>query len=487
VIAQAARRPLLTGAVSLFLLLSLAYSFSIGLRASRGAATTGDEPFYLLTTQSLLGDGDLDLRQQYERESWRSFFDHPDGLWQQMVPLADGSLISPHDPGLSVLIMPGFLLDGLQGVQFQLLFIAALTMSLAFVLAASEAGKPLLCWLVAAVIGLSATPFVYATEVYPEFPAALCLVTGLLLVRSRWRSAVAGVALVALLTALAWLGIKYTPLAAIVAVLFLLRASTPGRLTLLGLGAVSAVVYVWAHYAIFGHLTPYSINTVYEGAPTIDVLQHHVALQDRVYRLWGLFIDRRFGIGHWAPLLLLLPLSLPLLLSRGRIGLGAGALIVTQLLIATFAAITMMGYWFPGRTLVAVLPLTVLPLALLIERLPRLLRFGAAALAGYSVAITTALALAVRAAEVTIAGNPFDLGALPFRAIGPLLPDYRSWTGETFALTTVWLTSGLLATLLIARPELVSTLRWLRTTDWSRSARAARTAQSSSFDRLRMQ
>ena len=53
------RRPVLFGAFSLFLLLVACYSLSIGLRATRGASITGDEPFYLLTTQSLLQDGKL--------------------------------------------------------------------------------------------------------------------------------------------------------------------------------------------------------------------------------------------------------------------------------------------------------------------------------------------------------------------------------------------------------------------------------------------
>ena len=84
-------RGLLLGAAALFLLLSIAYAFSIGMRASRGASISGDEPFYLLTTQSLLQDGDLDLVNQYEARSYEAFFDHPDGLWKQSVPTADGA------------------------------------------------------------------------------------------------------------------------------------------------------------------------------------------------------------------------------------------------------------------------------------------------------------------------------------------------------------------------------------------------------------
>ena len=55
-------RGLLFWAVALFLVLTAVYVSSIGIRAIRGASITGDEPFFLLTTESLLADRDLDLR-----------------------------------------------------------------------------------------------------------------------------------------------------------------------------------------------------------------------------------------------------------------------------------------------------------------------------------------------------------------------------------------------------------------------------------------
>ena len=79
-------------------------------------------------------DGDFDLRNQYKTRSYESFFDHPDGLWQQSVPLPDGDLLSPHNPDPSILLIPGFALGGLVGAQVQFLLLAAAAMALAFVL-----------------------------------------------------------------------------------------------------------------------------------------------------------------------------------------------------------------------------------------------------------------------------------------------------------------------------------------------------------------
>ena len=457
-----ARNPSLAGAVLMFLLLSCAYAFSIEMRATRAASITADEPFYLMTTVSLIDDGNLDLKAQYARKSYREFFDHPDGLWRQSVETSDGLLLSPHEPGLSVLVVPGYLIDRLRGVQVQLMLLSALTFSLAYVLVSRETGLVLLSWLVTAAVGLTATAFVYATEIYPEVPAALCLVSMLLLFQSRVQGAWSGVAMALLVTCLLWLGMKYAPLGGIAGLGYLWQAGMRGRATFLALCAVSGLAYVWFHYAVFEDLTAYSVNTVYEGADAASVLQSHVSLSDRAYRLWGLFVDQRFGIGRWAPMLLLLPASLPLLLGRmagvtepladreGRpysfVAALVLALILMQLLIATFVAITMMGWWFPGRTLMSVLPLMALPLTLLVARLPAWGRAGACVLAALSLLFTvvlrdaTAIGGTARSGEVTLAVDPFDMRFWAFKRAADGFPNYQVWTDTTVVLTIVWVT-----------------------------------------------
>ena len=498
-------------AVGLFLLLAVIYSLSAGLRASRGAAITGDEPFYLLTTQSLLEDGDLDLRQQYARASYRSFFDHPDGLWMQSVPTADGRILSPHNPGLSVLLIPGFALAGLRGAQFQLQLLAALTFALTYVWVARQTGETRWSAWATLAVALSATPFVYATEIYPEVPAALALVAALLVLARDERApgaqagsgageeggratvppggpprrAPAGTerapvspgscgggsrrlgariaaidrgqqapgpgeghpgeigrcaVLALLLAALCWLGIKYAPLAAVVAAAAAWRAGRRGRWAL-GLAAlVLGIPYVLFHLRVFGALTPYSVNVVYAGQSTPEVLQAHLTdLANRFYRLWGLFVDRRFGLVRWAPVLLLaLPGWVMAARDRGG-GRLALALALVQHLVATFVAITMMGWWFPGRTLMTVLPLYALPITLVLQRAGRRARGAFAALAVVSLAITAALVRSVGAGQVTVAVDPFAMPVAWFAAMGRLFPDYRAWTPTTTALTALWL------------------------------------------------
>ena len=322
-----------------------------------------------MTTVSLIDDGDFDLTDQYERRSYEQFFDHPNGLWMQSVE-TNGRIVSPHEPGLSVLVIPGYVLDGLRGVQVQLMLMAALTFSLAFVLVEpGDAARPLelarhgggrprrdrLRVLNRDLPGDAGRP-----RSCPRRSARPA---------SR-RAQLDAIALAVLLTVFLWLSMKYAPLGALLGLAFVYSAGWRERIVFTALCAVSGAFYVWGHYALFDDLTAYSVNTVFEGANAATVIEGHVSFQDRVYRIWGLLVDQRFGSARWAPLLLLLPASLPLLLRAGATGRLVLGLIVAQVLVATFIAITMMGWWFPGRTLITVLPLTALPLTLFIAKLP---------------------------------------------------------------------------------------------------------------------
>src|SRR5919106_6630491 len=201
-------RKLLAATLVMLVLLAAVYVASIGIGATRGAPITGDEPFYLLTTQSILQDGNLDLIEQYERRSYESFFDHPQGLWKQSAPRENGVLLSPHNSGLSILIIPGFAAAGLLGAQVQLLVLAALTFSLTYLLVARTTGEGLWSWLATAAVALSASAFIYSTEVYPEVPTALLLVVSLLLVQGRSRiSGWGALALAVTLSVMVWMGV----------------------------------------------------------------------------------------------------------------------------------------------------------------------------------------------------------------------------------------------------------------------------------------
>ena len=437
-----------TGAIGIFAILILVYVASIDIRATRGASITGDEPFYLITTQSLIEDRNLDLRRQYELHSYKSFFDHPDGLWTQSSARENGKLLSPHNPGLSIFIIPGFKFGGLIGVQIQMMVVASLTFSLAYILLVRVTGRLWISWLATITVAATSTAFIYSTEIYPEFPAALLLIISLLIIqRASQSSTWQAIGLLLCLSAMVWLGVKYAPLAGLVAIWGFWRMNPSERGIFLVSTTLSASLFAWFHLDTFGGLTPYSVNLVYAGDGTISILGDHFDFTKRLYRPLGLFVDQRFGIARWAPILLLVIPAAPLLWKINALSRLILTLLIVQIFIATFVVITMMGWWFPGRTIVTVLPLMALPLTILFTQSPAWVRVVLGVLSAYSVLITALLAVSGHAQEIVIAVNPFEMSSTLFQLISPIVPDYRMWDGHTWTLTFIWFSVILTLTL----------------------------------------
>jgi hypothetical protein len=405
-----------------FVVVFLVGQLAVGLRATTTASITGDEPFYLLTTQSLLSDGNLDLRDEYsDRSEMDRFWDGLVPLWKQMEPTPDGRLLSPHDPGLSILLLPAYAVGGGEGSQRFLVAVWAAAMAIAAV-AASRLGAPRPAAGVAAIaVGAGLPGAVYASEVYPEGPAALCIAVVLLLLTSeRARPLV----LSGTLVALAWLGVKYIPFAVLLAAVWgwRWRREPQALLAVSVVGLVAGAHYLWWHQHTFDGLTPYSTNVVYAGEVTTKIVQEHLSIEDRSYRLYGLFLDARFGLLRWLPLM---AIALWGITKKTATHLATLAIAV---LMGTFVSITMMGWWFPGRMLVAALPALAVLIAVGIPRLPK----TSAALALYSLAITAGLI----ASRPRIAVEPWIMGVpLPPHW---LFPDFREFGVPEIAASAAW-------------------------------------------------
>lgn len=426
-----------------FLLVLVPGQLAVGMRASTTATVTGDEPFYLLTAQSLVSDGDLDLRDEYaDRDvEMARFWDGTKPLWKQMEPAPDGRLLSPHDPGLSLLISPAYALGGLEGVRRFLVVVWAAAMALAALLA-RRAGAPDWAALLAAVAVGAGTPgLVYASQVYPESPAALCIAAALafaLPFRSpegppqRCFDGLKGnlnaIGLVGSLIALEWLGVKYLPYALLIAGLWAWnnRAHRTRLAVAAAVSTAAALHFTWWHLETFGGLTPYSTNVVWAGEGTRSILTDHLTIGDRTYRLYGLYLDARFGLIRWLPIA---PLAIWGATRTTRTHLATLAIATA---LGTFVSITIMGYWFPGRMLIAALPSLATMIALGATKLPK----TAVALATWSAAIAGAVAIAAKNRTIRLAVDPWTLNfPLPPAA---LFPDFRQFGTEEVLKSAAW-------------------------------------------------
>jgi hypothetical protein len=325
----------------------------MAVRATHGAHVAVDEPQYLLTATSLWEDRDLDISDELAAERWRTY--HEAQLPEQTKLLGDGRRLSPHDPLLPLLLAAPMGLGGWVAAKATMALLAgALAASMLWV-AVRRLGVPLPTAMAGvACFALSAPLTVYGTQVYPEVPGALAVTLGLAAALAPpSRRAALGVAVA--VAALPWLSVKYAPVAVVLASIALWRMPRQRAALLTGFGA-GAVVAIVGHHLLYGGLTPYAVGDHFAGGEA-TVTGNHPDWLGRSRRLLALLVDRDYGLVAWQPAwLLVLPAFAAAVRRRSPLVLVLAA----GWLMATFVALTMHGFWWPGRQVVVVLPVAVL-------------------------------------------------------------------------------------------------------------------------------
>jgi hypothetical protein len=387
----------------------LAAGLGITVRSTYGGAAAVDEPQYLLSALSLWEDHDLDISDELAERRWLAF--HDADLPVQTAVRPDGSQLSPHDPLLPVLLAVPMGLGGWPAAKLTLAVLAGILAALLVWTAVRRFAVPLPVAAPGVALFTCTAPLaVYGQQVYPELPGALAaLVVVAAITGPRPRPAVAAVALVAL----PWLSVKYVPVAAVLAVLTLVKVRR--RVVLAAVLAAAGAAYLGIHKLIYGGITAYASGDQFQNSGEFGVVGFHPDYPGRTIRLLGLLIDRDFGLAAWQPAWLLLIPALAALLVRRPPGWAVLVLpLAAGWATATWIALTMQGYWWPGRQLVIVLPLAVL---VILTWARRWLLLGLAGVAYYVVLL--------------VAGVPWVLAPDHLRLHPPaglLLPDDRDLT-----------------------------------------------------------
>jgi hypothetical protein len=290
-------------ALPLWLALVAVYAVTLAVPGENGGRTlSAPEAHRLLTAESLVSDGDVDLRDEYATRAWRGWYD---GELRPAAAPTDGRLVEPVGVGFSLLIAPAYWVAGADGVRVFLLLLAALGFCLAAALARALVPEP---WATRAalVVGLSPPALGAATAVAPAAVGATCLAGAALLalrvrIEPRRSWAFWGAALVA---ALPWLATELVAPAAVVAVALArwLRRRQRGLAGFIALevALTSAVVYITVSDRLFGGLTPHDVAR--EGATGASGLAEHLERAPRLATAW---VDVHQGVLVWAPFALL--------------------------------------------------------------------------------------------------------------------------------------------------------------------------------------
>ena len=326
----------------------------------------GDEPHYLIITQSLIADGDLRIEDNHQRREYAAYVEgelKPDYLRRGR----DGAIYSVHAPGVSAVVLPGFALAGYPGAVLTLVLLGTLG-----VLAVWRASRGLTGSVGAAAVATAgvalSVPFFFQTfTIYPDGPAAVVVaaVVWLALIRPgavAWQRALT---CGALLGVLPWLHTRYGaiagPLGLVVAGRLLwpreaapwpVRVRTLAALALPALASAAAwlsmfqAIYgTWDPRASYGHATDMRWARVPHGVT-------------------GLLLDQQFGLLPNAPIFAAALAGFAALWRRDR-RLAAELLLATAPYVAAVGGFHMWwgGRSSPARFLVPVLLPLALPLA----------------------------------------------------------------------------------------------------------------------------
>ena len=434
----------------------LAAAAGILVPATHGTRTTADEPQYLLTAISLAEDRNLDIADELADGRWRAF--HALALPEQTEPLADGRRLSPHDPLLPLLLAGPVAVGGWVGAKLAMAAMAGLLAGLLVWTAVRRLGVPLgTATLAAALLACSPPLAVYGSQVYPELPAALAVLAAAAAITSPAppslrATLVTGVAV----AALPWLGVKYAPVAAAIALVACWRLARAGRarraLALAGSLALAGAAFLVLHRWWYGGWTPYAAGDHFVGGE-LSVVGTEPDYLGRSRRLLGLLVDRGFGLAAWQPAWLLAVPAVAALARRRPAGWAALALpLAAGWLVATFVALTMHGWWFAGRQVVVVLPLAALAVAWWTGR-DRRRRLLLAVAGGFGVLAFGWLVAEGAAGRVTWAVD-FAATTNPlYRAWRLALPDYLAMSWWTWVLHVAWLAALATWAVVAARPR----------------------------------
>lgn len=357
----------------LFCLAFVIYNGCTFILVSKGISFSGDEPYYLLTTHSLLKDKDINVANNYANRDYYSFYSKEEiprfrlGMYAR-AGRKGGEYIYPINlPGVSFLMLPFYWLSQFfsgKVLTFILkgsLSIWAALLGVQLYLLSKELWQKekvsLILWF---FYSFSSPVLFYAIHLYPEIPIALFSIIIYRKIRSEKHLSIFNYFFLGfLLSSFFWFGLKYNmifwPLL-IVSVYFLLK-NHKARLKILCFLAfplLSLALFYLYLYEIYGSFYPFAI---YEGVMTPEKMHAfkqtamNVPISMRIDTLFDYFLDQRDGILLYAPFYFFVFLGLVEAFRKARKDLFI-LLFITLPFILSYAFFThRQGYCPQGRIL----------------------------------------------------------------------------------------------------------------------------------------
>ena len=293
-ISGCSEKPLLIWAIPLIIFSLLSFWLD-----HKGVELSGDEPHYLMVTQSLVEDHDLSLKNNVEERSYMDFI--PTEIPAHMI-IHKGKHLSFHMPGLSFILIPFYIVFNLTGglISPPLFFRLSISIINAFfpfvlfyLMRMFFPGRKVMgIW----ILSILSTPFLFhSVHIFPELPAATLLAGSFLfLYRNDPKPGIAGM----LFSLTIWFHVKYYPplilFAALASWKLFREHSKKDLLKFLIYPFVSSVALLLFSKAVYGTFNPSGIFPAENYWTTPAILKLKV--------FFAYFIDQRDGLFLYAPI-----------------------------------------------------------------------------------------------------------------------------------------------------------------------------------------
>lgn len=429
---------------------------------------TGDQPFYLMDTLSLVQDGDLNLANNYANSDFDKFYTYKPAGYVGMTapyPLTPmlANTIRPnteqysfHLPGMAVWLVPAWIVGGWFSTHalpvywpFTLVFMCLLGSLVGlnvFLLAHEITGRLWIAWAVWLPITFSAPIMIYSYLIFTEMPVGLLLIYAFRRLalgwkaNSWWRLILVGLC-IGYIPWLAWRCVVLSAVLALYALVQWARSNVPTfrrsnlptlqrsnlptfqRSNVLTFGlvfvpvALSAVLLLWFNLFMFGRAAP--DNSVLEQGRIAIFYWPWTSVENLgkfITAAFGLFFDSTFGLFTYSPVYVLAIVGIIAMVKLGRRSDRRMLLWVAALALPYLSVICAFYAWHgvwcpPARYLATFVPLMAAPLAMALYTFSRSWLPGA--IFGVIYAAATAFAFVPMAVWMLDGRNIWPLSPAP--------------------------------------------------------------------------
>lgn len=397
------------------------------------AGPQGDEPHYLLIAESLLRDGDVDLKNQFDERAFSKFTSA--SLEPHTAPRSPKDTIyALHTPGLAALVAPGYAALGYAGARAVIAAVIALAIGLLCAAARTLFGAEAAG--IVFVVATFASPLpIYANAVFPDSVATLPVAATLaFLAMPTQRHLFLATLSIATLP---WIHPRFLPLGLLLAAAISVHHGFAWRRALATFAplAISLGLLLLHFRSIFGSA---SLSAAYGPGFRDDVSIMRIP--------WGgtaLLFDRQFGLLLFAPVLLLALGGIGAAMRRDRlIGATSGAAAAAFVAIGGAFSMWWGGASAPARFVIGAMPALLLLLGALwassADRPER--RRSLAAAAGFGAGLLILACMAPRALHNRADGDSGLLRLLaPSLDVDRAFPGFVTNAAGVTALAILWL------------------------------------------------